>query len=64
MRARAYQAYYEHMPLRIASLPNAHDMQLYRRIPFGKLAEFFVLDTRQYRTDQPNGDGLKASFSD
>lgn len=60
MRARAYQAYYEHMPLRIASLPNAHDMQLYRRIPFGKLAEFFVLDTRQYRTDQPNGDGLKA----
>lgn len=59
-RVNAYQAYYEHMPLRIGSLPKGHEMQLYRRIPYGKLAEFFVLDTRQYRTDQPNGDGLKA----
>lgn len=58
-RANAYQAYYEHMPLRIGSLPQGHAMQLYRRIPYGRLAEFFVLDTRQYRTDQPNGDGLK-----
>ena len=52
-RAAAYQAYYEHMPLRRASLPKGPDMQLYRRVPFGRLAEFFVLDTRQYRTDQP-----------
>ena len=58
-RARAYQAYYEHMPLRRASLPQGPDMQLYRRFSFGKLAEFFVLDTRQYRTDQPCGDGNK-----
>ncbi len=26
---------------------------------FGRLAGFAVLDTRQYRTDQPNGDGNK-----
>lgn len=58
-RARAYQAYYEHMPLRQASLPKGPDMQLFRRLPFGRLAEFFVLDTRQYRTDQPCGDGNK-----
>ncbi|MBL9124244.1 MAG: alkaline phosphatase D family protein [Planctomycetaceae bacterium] len=58
-RANSYQAYYEHMPLRIASLPQGHEMLLYRRIPYGQLAEFNVLDTRQYRTDQPNGDGLK-----
>ncbi len=58
-RAAAYQAYYEHMPLRRASLPHGPDMQLYRRVPFGRLAEFFVLDTRQYRTDQPCGDGNK-----
>jgi alkaline phosphatase D len=32
-------------------------MQLYRKLSFGQLAEFLVLDTRQYRTDQPNGDG-------
>jgi alkaline phosphatase D len=58
-RARAYQAYYEHMPLRIASLPQGPNMQLYRRVPYGRLADFFVLDTRQYRTDQPCGDGNK-----
>lgn len=56
-RANAYKAYYEHMPLRRASLPNGPDMQLYRRLRFGRLAEFFVLDTRQHRTDQPCGDG-------
>lgn len=58
-RAHAYQAYYEHMPLRRTSLPTGPDMRLYRRVPFGNLAEFFVLDTRQYRTDQPCGDGNK-----
>jgi alkaline phosphatase D len=58
-RAAAYQAYYEHMPLRRACLPRGPMMQLYRNASFGKLAEFFVLDTRQYRTDQPCGDGLK-----
>lgn len=58
-RANAYKAYYEHMPLRRKSLPDGPDMQLYRQQPFGRLAEFFVLDTRQFRTDQPNGDGRK-----
>jgi alkaline phosphatase D len=58
-RARAYQAYYEHMPLRRACLPRGSNMQLYRRLAFGDLAEFHVLDTRQYRTDQPCGDGTK-----
>lgn len=58
-RANAYKAYYEHMPLRKSSLPDGPDMQLYRRAAFGRLAEFFVLDTRQFRTDQPCGDGLK-----
>jgi alkaline phosphatase D len=59
MRARSYQAYYEHMPLRRAALPKGPDMQLYRRVSFGKLADFCVLDTRQYRSDQPHGDGRK-----
>jgi alkaline phosphatase D len=52
-RAAAYQAYYEMMPLRGASVPRGPNMQLYRKLQFGQLAEFFVLDTRQYRTDQP-----------
>jgi alkaline phosphatase D len=59
-RASAYQAYYEHMPLRRASLPKGSSLLLYRRLRFGGLAEFSVLDTRQYRSDQPCGDGNKA----
>ncbi len=56
-RAAAYQAYYEHMPLRRTSVPQGPDMQLYRRLTYGNLAEFNVLDTRQYRDDQAAGDG-------
>jgi alkaline phosphatase D len=56
-RAAAYQAYYEHMPLRRASIPKGPDLQLYRRFTYGSLASFFVLDERQYRSDQPCGDG-------
>lgn len=58
-RANAYRAYYEHMPLRRSAIPKGPDMLLYRRIQFGDLADFFVLDTRQYRSDQPCGDGNK-----
>jgi alkaline phosphatase D len=55
-RANAYQAYYEMMPLRHSSLPRGPRMQLYRKMSFGRLAEFLFLDTRQHRTDQPNDD--------
>lgn len=56
-RAAAYQAYYEHQPLRRYSLPQGPDMRLYHRLIFGDLVQFYVLDTRQYRSDQPCGDG-------
>jgi alkaline phosphatase D len=36
-RARAYQVYYEHMPLRAAQIPTGPDMQLYRQLSFGEL---------------------------
>jgi alkaline phosphatase D len=58
-RAAAYQAYWEHLPLRRSSMPVGPDMTFYRRVDFGDLARFSVLDTRQYRTDQPCGDGLR-----
>ncbi|MGH3482379.1 MAG: alkaline phosphatase D family protein [Nocardioidaceae bacterium] len=51
-RIAAFQAYYEHMPLRRSSLPDGPDMQLYRRMDFGDLVRVSVLDTRQYRSDQ------------
>jgi alkaline phosphatase D len=54
-RASAYQAYYEMMPLRRQSIPRGPDMQIYRKASFGQLAELLLLDTRQYRTIQPNG---------
>jgi len=58
-RARAYKAYYEHMPLRKSQLPTGPDLLLYRKSTFGNLVDFHVLDTRQYRTPQPCGDGNK-----
>ncbi|MEJ2857683.1 MULTISPECIES: alkaline phosphatase D family protein [unclassified Saccharothrix] len=58
-RAAAFQAYYENMPLRRSARPDGIDMQLYRRVQWGALANFHMLDTRQYRDDQACGDGWK-----
>src|SRR5439155_15482225 len=52
-RAAAYQAFYEHMPLRPLSSPHGPDMRVYDRLRFGDLAEFTVVDGRQYRSIQP-----------
>jgi len=59
-RAWGYRAYWEHLPLRVANLPDGPNMKLYRGLGWGSLAEFAILDTRQYRTDQPCGNGIKA----
>ncbi|MFG2607782.1 alkaline phosphatase D family protein [Streptomyces sp. NPDC048514] len=58
-RASAYRAYWEHQPLRRPQLPEGPDMRLYRRLHWGRLAQFDVLDTRQYRSDQAYGDGAQ-----
>jgi alkaline phosphatase D len=58
-RAAAYKAYFEHMPLRRSSIPAGALMQLYRPFTYGTLASILMLDTRQYRTDQPCGDGVQ-----
>ncbi|GAA4537291.1 alkaline phosphatase D family protein [Pseudonocardia xishanensis] len=58
-RIAAFRAYYEHMPLRRTSVPRGIDMQLYRRIGWGALATFHLMDTRQYRSDQACGDGMR-----
>ncbi|MEU4161682.1 alkaline phosphatase D family protein [Actinoplanes sp. NPDC026670] len=50
-RAAAYRAYYENMPLRSGTF--------HRRIGWGRLATFHMLDTRQFRADQPCGDYWK-----
>ena len=60
-RAAAFQAWYEHMPVRRAVLPRGPDMLAYRSFRFGKLANLAVLDTRQFRSRQPCGDRIKPS---
>ncbi|MET7512744.1 alkaline phosphatase D family protein [Streptomyces sp. NPDC005480] len=56
-RASAYRAYWENQPLRRPQLPQGPDAQMYRRLIWGKLAQFDILDTRQYRSNQAYGDG-------
>ncbi|AEG92810.1 alkaline phosphatase D family protein [Ramlibacter tataouinensis] len=67
-RAAAYQAYYEHMPLRasalggaLAGVAGAADVRLYGRWRFGRLADLLLLDTRQYRDRQVCGPDFKPS---
>ncbi|MDM0034579.1 alkaline phosphatase D family protein [Variovorax sp. J22P271] len=55
-RIAAYQAFYEHMPLRastlLAGLPGLREegaLRLYQAFDFGRLARLYVLDDRQYR---------------
>jgi len=48
-RAAAYQAYWEHMPLRRAAHPNGPAMHLYRTLDWGRLAQIQLIDDRQYR---------------
>ncbi|MEE6263547.1 alkaline phosphatase D family protein [Plantactinospora sonchi] len=58
-RTAAYRAYYENLPLRPSAAPNGNSIPLYRRIRWGRLATFHMLDTRQFRDDQACGDGWK-----
>ncbi|MCA0399767.1 MAG: alkaline phosphatase D family protein [Proteobacteria bacterium] len=58
-RAAAFQAWYEHTPLRAAQMPKGPDILAYRRFRLGDLLQVDMLDTRQYRDPQPCGDGWK-----
>lgn len=48
-REAAYRAFFEYMPVRAQGIP-ADPHRLYRSFRHGALAEFFVLDCRQYRS--------------
>ncbi|MBX3702371.1 MAG: alkaline phosphatase D family protein [Steroidobacteraceae bacterium] len=51
-RAAAYQAWFEHMPVRPSRLRAEMGVQIYGATDWGALARFYVLDTRQYRSVQ------------
>lgn len=51
-RAAAYQAWYEHQPVRLDP-PDGPDYVIYRGLAWGDLASIVITDGRQYRSDQP-----------
>ncbi|MGJ7916552.1 alkaline phosphatase D family protein [Massilia sp. LXY-6] len=51
-RAAAYQAFYEHMPLRLPAPQNFGNVRMFQRYDWGRLARFHVLDDRQYRAHE------------
>jgi alkaline phosphatase D len=51
-RAAAYKAFLEHMPLRRSVLLEGGGIRLYDRHAWGSLAQFHLLDDRQYRSHQ------------
>lgn len=53
------QILYDHQPL--LSKPNGPRLQFYKTIGFGRLANIFLLDTRQFRSDQSCGGGVRAN---
>jgi alkaline phosphatase D len=64
-RAAAYQAYYEHMPIRasaltqaVAGLLSGAETRVYTRMPYGQLASLYLLDARQYKDPQVCNKGL------
>ncbi len=63
-RRNAYRVYSETMPLRPANRKHGPHMRLFRKLRFGDLADIHVLDTRQFRTDQPAEDGFGSTDPD
>jgi len=51
-RAAAYQAYFEHLPVRPSLWARPGQPRLYRRLAWGDLVSLPVLDGRQYRSPQ------------
>jgi len=59
-RAAAYQAYFEHQPLLLGpDVSNPADMRLYDQLSWGKLADVWTLDCRQYRSPQACRDPVR-----
>ena len=59
-RAAAYQAYFEHQPLLLGPDPDLPaNMRLYDQLSWGKLADLWTLDCRQYRSPQACRDPVR-----
>lgn len=57
-RAAAYQAYFEHLPVSPGMAPQGAAMTIHQQFRWGRLAELWTMDNRQYRATQAcNTDG-------
>jgi len=61
IRAAAYQAWYEHMPVRASARPEGASATIYGRHRFGGMLDVFLLDGRQYRSHHACLSGRSAS---
>jgi len=65
MRAAAYQAWYEHMPVPAAMHPRGPSASIHGRYRFGRMLDVLVLDGRQYRSHHACLQGPRAGpFTD
>jgi alkaline phosphatase D len=55
-RAAAYQAWWEHQAVRVPRAQSWADLSIVRGVDWGSLARFWMLDSRQFRSDQVCGD--------
>ena len=55
-RAAAYQAWWEHQPVRVPRARSWADLNITRTFDWGTLATLHMLDSRQYRSDQACND--------
>lgn len=58
-RAAAYQAWWEHQPVRVPRVASWADLKITRTLQWGALVRFWMLDTRQYRAKQACDGGRK-----
>ncbi|MET8155697.1 alkaline phosphatase D family protein [Sphaerisporangium sp. NPDC005289] len=59
-KAAGFQAYYENMPLRRSAVARGPRIKINRTVAWGSLATFHLLDSRQFRDDQPCDDGMRS----
>lgn len=52
IRAAAYKAYFEHLPVAPSMAPSGPQMRIHDCFTWGRLAELWLLDGRQYRSPQ------------
>jgi len=61
IRAAAYQAWYEHMPVPASMRPRGPDALIYGRHRFGRMLDLLLTDGRQYRSHHVCLSGRSAS---